>query len=107
MKYKITQAFTLISSFAFSQYGNLDESFNDNGYTIADLSYDEYTLTSSQPISVELYNLQGELVKTVSNEFEFAGNYTKALDISKISSGGLYYNTSNITRNQLYKFVKN
>jgi uncharacterized delta-60 repeat protein len=48
---KITLAFTLISSFAFSQYGNLDESFNDNGYTIADLSLsDQYgTSVAIQP----------------------------------------------------------
>jgi uncharacterized delta-60 repeat protein len=38
----------------------------------------EYTLTSSQSISINLYNLQGGLIKTVSNEFQFAGNYTKA-----------------------------
>ncbi len=67
----------------------------------------EYTLTSSQSISINLYNLQGELIKTVSNEFQFAGNYTKAFDISKIASGNYIIKLQTTQNINYINFVKN
>ena len=50
-----------------------------------------YTMAKSGPVTIKVYDLLGNEVKTLVNEYKLAGNYSVNFDASKLSSGVYIY----------------
>jgi spore germination protein YaaH len=50
-----------------------------------------YRLAISGPVTIKVYDILGNEVKTLVNEYKLAGNYTANFDASKLSSGVYIY----------------
>ncbi|MBI4536177.1 MAG: T9SS type A sorting domain-containing protein [Ignavibacteriae bacterium] len=51
----------------------------------------EYTLPASETVTLKIYNLLGQEVKTLVNESQAPGRYTVRFDASSLSSGVYFY----------------
>ncbi len=72
-----------------------------------------YTLKDRSPISVTVYNIKGELVKTIDKRFQAAGQYKLTWDgrneTGAIVSGGIYFiqlSTDNKIQTQKIIYIK-
>jgi hypothetical protein len=61
-------------------------------------------LPRADHVTLKVYNIHGEEVKTLVNQFQAQGNYAIAFDASQLS-GGIYLYELNI-RNSLVKIKK-
>jgi len=50
-----------------------------------------YSLPRSSFVTISVYNILGQKVKTLINKNESAGNYTVNFDASRLSSGVYFY----------------
>ena len=50
-----------------------------------------YTIAKSGPVTIKVYDVLGNEVKTLVNEYKLAGNYSVNFDASKLSSGVYIY----------------
>ncbi len=56
----------------------------------------EFSITERSPVSLKVYNVNGELVTTLVNNAEFeSGNYKVTFDASRLASGTYIYNLTN------------
>jgi hypothetical protein len=51
----------------------------------------EYTLAKREKVTIDIYNLLGEKVLTLVNQFQAAGKYTVPFDGANLSSGVYFY----------------
>lgn len=67
-----------------------------------------YGLVKSSNVNISIYNILGEKVKEIVNEFQAAGNYYAQFDGSNLSSGIYYYKieTSDFVDVKKMSFIK-
>ncbi|MCK9210632.1 MAG: T9SS type A sorting domain-containing protein [Ignavibacteriaceae bacterium] len=65
----------------------------------------KYAIPLESKVKIDIYSILGELVKTLVNDFQTAGNYSVAFDASRFASGIYFYrltaNSTIITKKML------
>lgn len=64
-----------------------------------------FSVPKSSPVKLNIFNIRGELVKTVINETKSPGNYQISFDASGLSSGIYFYRLETDTGNIIRKMM--
>jgi hypothetical protein len=82
----------------FELYQNYPNPFNPT--TII-----RYSIPEATKIKLEIYNVLGQKVKTIVNEFKKPGNYEVSLNASNYASGVYFYRIKSSKFNKVKKMI--
>ncbi len=66
----------------------------------------DYTLQSAGNVKITLHNRSGELVKTVMDTNQLAGDFSKELNIESLSNGLYFYKITTSEGTETKRFIK-
>lgn len=78
----------------FGDYNSDNFNFEQSPNPISDNTIFKYTLSKNQQISLIIYNLIGEKIETLVNEYQMEGNYEYSYDASGLEPGVYFYQFS-------------